>query len=86
MSPISANVANGNGVVLTHGPLILVMSFGELTNMKGAMRCLQAMPYKYTCYSCQAAVTCVLANRLFHVLGKDHVMLHKIIMWLHNST
>jgi len=37
------------------------------------MHCLQAMPYKYTCYSCQAAVTCVLANRLFHVLGKDYV-------------
>ena len=46
---------------------------------KGAMRCLQAKPYKYTCYSCQAAVTCVLANRLFHVLGKDYFMLHKIL-------
>ena len=48
-------------------------------SIKGAMRCLQAKPYKYTCYSCQAAVTCVLANRLFHVLGKDYFMLHKII-------
>ena len=43
------------------------------------MRCLQAKPYKYTCYSCQAAVTCVLANRTFHVLGKDYFMLHKIL-------
>ena len=43
------------------------------------MRCLQAKPYKYTCYSCQAAVTCVLANRLLHVLGKDYFMLHKIL-------
>ena len=32
------------------------------------MRCLQAKPYKYTCYSCQAAGTSELANRLFHVL------------------
>ena len=23
--------------------------------IKGAMRCLQVKPYKYTCYSCQAA-------------------------------
>jgi len=43
------------------------------------MRCLQAKPYKYTCYSCQAAVTCVLTNRIFHVLGKDYFMLHKIL-------
>ena len=46
---------------------------------KGAMHCLQAKPYKYTCYSCQAAVTCVLANTLFNVLGKDYFMLHKIL-------
>ena len=51
---------------------------------KGAMHCLQAKPYKYRCSSCQAAVTSVLANRLFHVLGKDYFMLHKIL-WLHNS-
>ena len=43
------------------------------------MRCLQAKPYKYTCYSCQAAVTSELANRLLHVLGKDYFMLHKIL-------
>ena len=45
------------------------------------MRCLQAKPYKYTCYSCQAAVTYVLANRIFHVaiIGKDYFMLHKIL-------
>ena len=43
------------------------------------MRCLQAKPYKYTCYSCQAAVTYELANRLLHVLGKDYFMLHKIL-------
>ena len=44
--------------------------------IKGAMCCLQAKPYKYTCSSCQAAVTvtCVLANRLFHALGKDYFM------------
>ena len=48
-------------------------------NFKGAMCCLQAKPYKYTCYSCQAAVTCALANGLFHVLGKDYFMLHKIL-------
>ena len=47
-----------------------------LTWLKGAMRCLQAKPYKYTCYSCQAAATSVLANRPFHVLGN---MLHKIL-------
>ena len=49
-------------------------------NFKEAMRCLQAKPYKYRCYSCQlqAAVTSELANRLFHVLGKDYFMLHKI--------
>ena len=47
--------------------------------IKGAMRCLQAKPYKYTCYSCQAAVTSELANRLLHVLGKDYFMLHKIL-------
>ena len=34
---------------------------------KGAMRCLQAKPYKYRCSSCQAAVTSELANRLFQV-------------------
>ena len=50
-----------------------------IVTIKGAMRCLQAKPYKYTCYSCQAAVTCVLANRIFHVLGKDYFMLHKIL-------
>ena len=43
------------------------------------MRCLQAKPYKYTCYSCQAAITSELANRLLHVLGKDYFMLHKIL-------
>ena len=43
------------------------------------MHCLQAKPYKYTCYSCQAAVTSELANRLLHVLGKDYFMLHKIL-------
>ena len=43
------------------------------------MRCLQAKPYKYRCSSCQAAVTSELANRLFHVLGKDYFMLHKIL-------
>ena len=47
--------------------------------LKGAMRCLQAKPYKYRCSSCQAAVTSVLANRLFHVLGKDYFMLRKIL-------
>ena len=44
--------------------------------IKGAMRCLQAKPYKYQCSSCQAVVT---ANRLFHVLDKDYFMLHKIL-------
>ena len=44
---------------------------------KGAMRCLQTKPNKYRCSSCQAAVTSELANRLFHVLGKDYFMLHK---------
>ena len=43
------------------------------------MHCLQAKPYEYTCYASQTAVTCVLANRLFHVLGKDYFMLHKIL-------
>ena len=43
------------------------------------MHCLQAKPYKYRCSSCQAAVTSELANRLFHVLGKDYFMLHKIL-------
>ena len=45
--------------------------------LKGAMRLLQAKPYKYRCS--QAAVTSKLANRLFHVLGKDDFMLHKIL-------
>ena len=49
------------------------------------MRCLQAKPYKYRCNSCQAAVTSKIANRLFHVLGKDYYLLHTIT-WLHNST
>ena len=43
------------------------------------MHCLQAKPYKYTCYSCQAAVTSELANGLLHVLGKDYFMLNKIL-------
>ena len=46
--------------------------------IKGAMHCLQAKPYKYTCYSC-LAVTSELANRLLHVLVKDYFMLHKIL-------
>ena len=46
------------------------------------MHCLQAKPYKYTYYSYLAAVTCVLANRLFHVLGKDYFILHKILCGL----
>ena len=28
----------------------------EIERLKGAMRCLQAKPYKYRCSSCQAAV------------------------------
>ena len=41
--------------------------------------CFQAKPYKYRYSSCQAAVTSELANKLFHVLGKDYFMLHKIL-------
>ena len=47
--------------------------------LEGAIHCLQAKPYKYRCSSYQAAVTSELANRLFHVLGKDYFMLHKIL-------
>ena len=54
------------------------MAYATL-GVKGAMHCLQAKPYKYTCYSCQAAGTSELANRLFHVLGKNYFMLHKIL-------
>ena len=46
---------------------------------KGAKHCLQAKAYKYRCYSCQTAVTSVVVNRLFHALGKDYFMLHKIL-------
>ena len=41
------------------------------------MCCLQAKPYKYRYSSCQVAVTSELANRLFHLLGKNYFMLHK---------
>ena len=51
----------------------------EVIRIKGAMCCLQAKPYKYRCSSCQAAVTYKLANRLFHLLGKDYFMFHKIL-------
>ena len=43
------------------------------------MCCLQTKPYKYRCSSYQAVVTSELASRLFHVLGKDYFMLHKML-------
>ena len=38
---------------------------------------IHEMIYKYQ--DQMAAVTSELANRLFHVLGKDYFMLHKIL-------
>ena len=51
--------------------LIVALVFNS--HLKGAMHRLQAKPYKYRCSSCQAAGTSELANRLFHVLGKDYL-------------
>ena len=59
------------------GLLIGHIPSSNIILLKGAMCCLQAKPYNYRCYSCQAAVTSVLANRLFHVLGKDYFMYTK---------
>ena len=36
--------------------------------LEGAMHCLQADPCKYTCYSCLAAITSKLANRLLYFM------------------
>jgi len=51
----------------------------QFVRINQPVHCSQAKPYKYTCHSCQAAVTCVLVNILFHVLGKDYFMLHIIV-------